>query len=195
MQDLLLAQRVCHRWKAIIRKSEPIQRALYFLAEIPPQPTTSFYPNTPCFKYGSLIKANALLNKAFSDCMIINGVAHKYSGPSGICNCPEFNDKRTAYGCILGVWVKSFPRGKGFEDRHRYQEASWRRMFLTQPPVRRLRVNDWRIAPDYDDCFKEDVVNEDGVRMSDLLELEELYSDEAEETMDNGTRQRMSRAR
>lgn len=87
-------------------------------------------------------------------------------------------EKHTEY--TLGVTLHSFPPGKGWEDRFRWKEASWRRMLVMQPPVEMVAVEDRRIAPDYDDCFCEYVRNKMGARMCDVLDLEELSTKTAE---------------
>ena len=51
--------------------------------------------------------------------------------------------------------------------------SSWKRMLVVQPPVALVIIWDHRIAPDYDDCFVEFARNANGVRMGELLQLEE----------------------
>lgn len=46
-------------------------------------------------------------------------------------------------------------------------------MLVTQPPVNNVIVVDERIAPDYEDCFAEWAQSAEGVRMGELLQLEE----------------------
>jgi hypothetical protein len=76
-------------------------------------------------------------------------------------------------GYTVGITLHSFPFGKGWEDRFRDKDASWRHMLVTQPPVVMVMVDDRRIAPDYDECFCENVMNPEGARMGDVLDLEE----------------------
>lgn len=76
-------------------------------------------------------------------------------------------------GHTVGITLHSFPTGKGWEDKFRHKEASWRNMLVTQPPIVTVLVDDRRIAPDYDDCFCENVTNFEGARMGDVLDLEE----------------------
>jgi hypothetical protein len=77
-------------------------------------------------------------------------------------------------GHTVGITLHSSASGKGWEDRFRHKDASWRKMLVTQPPVIMVVVDDRRIAPDYDDYFCENVMNHEGARMGDVLDLEEV---------------------
>ncbi|KAF2656964.1 hypothetical protein K491DRAFT_714862 [Lophiostoma macrostomum CBS 122681] len=143
-RDLLLAQRVCRRWHAVINSSKHIQQALYLL----PLPTviTASQP-----------ASNPLLASAFA-------------GYFKLLAWEEFS------GTYTSTWASMLLHSteKRWQQRFIREEANWRRMLVTQPPVPHVDIVDQRIAPDYEDCFAEaSVHNEEGVRMGELLQLEE----------------------
>ncbi|KAF2469083.1 uncharacterized protein BDR25DRAFT_304620 [Lindgomyces ingoldianus] len=156
MYDLLMAQSVCTRWRTVILSSSRIQRDLYFLPrEVPSNASPAD------------LKPNPVLAAAFEEVF-------------------EISKRRGLYH----IWQRDFTVRKAFcmeillhstmdswTEEVKYKEASWRRMLMTQPPVSSVAVTDLRVAPDYDDCFAEWVDIEEGVRMGDLLELNEDYVD------------------
>jgi hypothetical protein len=144
-RDLLLAQRVCRRWHAVINASKHIQRALYFLP-LPPANSTSSQP-----------ASNPLLASAFA-------------GYFKFLAWEEFTSTYTSTWASMLLYSTE----KRWQQRFIQEEASWRRMLVTQPPVSHVDIVDQRIAPDYEDCFAEaGAHNEEGVRMGELLLLEE----------------------
>lgn len=144
-RDLLLAQRVCKRWHAVINRSNHIQQALYFL------------PRPPATSSSSQPVINPLLTNAFA------GYFQFLTGEESI------GAYTSTWGCLLLCSTE-----KRWQQRIVREEASWRRMLMTQPPVFDVDVLDQRIAPDYEDCFAEEGAhNEEGVRMGELLLLEE----------------------
>jgi len=123
-----------------------------------------------------LFVPNPLLAKAFEDCMSVAGIIFDskiYNPLNPAIATEKGRETGIGIGHTIGVTLHSFPVGKGWEDRFRYKEASWRNMLMTQPPVEMVVVEDRRIAPDYDDCFCEYVSNSQGARMRDVLDLEE----------------------
>ncbi|KAF2006414.1 hypothetical protein P154DRAFT_258943 [Amniculicola lignicola CBS 123094] len=145
MRDLLLSQRVCRRWRHVIVDSKPIQRALHFLPVS--DDTPGRYENPLLFD-----------EPPFCDYFGI-GIMGDEGGLTGIL----------MVGDSHSGWKKGWPKA------FRYTEASWRRMQLTQPLVESFIVEDFRVAPVYDDVLADIVQNKKGgVVMGDMLLLEEV---------------------
>ncbi|KAF2726791.1 hypothetical protein EJ04DRAFT_582465 [Polyplosphaeria fusca] len=78
------------------------------------------------------------------------------------------------FKCIIKLKTTRDLFGKGWKNTN----ASWRKMLMIQPPVFTLEITDNRVAPDYHDCFNDPVNNKEGVRLADLLVLEDTFKDE-----------------
>ncbi|ORY13921.1 hypothetical protein BCR34DRAFT_249237 [Clohesyomyces aquaticus] len=156
MLDLLLAQAVCMRWHTVIQTSPRIQRALYFLPrEVPPSPTPADF------------KPNPVLAAAFAD-------NFEFSKPMGLYHIWQRNPKAPKEFCTEILLHNTMD---SWEEAIKYKNASWKRMLVIQPPVIHVTVLDLRVAPDYDDCFVEWADDAAGVRMGDILELDDDYVD------------------
>ncbi|KAL2356808.1 hypothetical protein BJ546DRAFT_534358 [Cryomyces antarcticus] len=177
MTDLLLAQRVCRRWRVLIVHSIHLQRAL-FLKSIPngplkpllmqPQPT--YLPRDR--------SVSVEMNRLVAPCT-------KRPYPTTYRHTTRF---RLDQGCILGLWHTEHPDPAYSDKRDAADriftdytvtrraepdplsstEVSWRRMFLTQPPVTLIKLVDDMSRF----CF---VSNEDGVTMDDVVRKAEQF--------------------
>jgi hypothetical protein len=152
MRDILLAQRVNRRWRATIESSKPLQRALYFL------------PHGSC-SWDGLRETNPLIASVFSN--FFNIFPIRPVMPFMVKGLLEATRARPECAVLLKPTVEEF------EVKVKNAGASWRKMLVAQPPVVSLQVIDKRIAPDYHDCFNESVENTEGVRLEDLLVLED----------------------
>ncbi|TKA71628.1 hypothetical protein B0A49_03031 [Cryomyces minteri] len=178
MVDLLLAQRVCRRWRALIIHSVHLQRALFLrpapsgpLKPLLMQPQPTYLPRDRSVP----VKMN---------CLIAPCTKRPY--PTTYRHATRF---RLDQGCILGLWHTVHPDAAYSDKRNAADriftdytvtrraepdplsstEVSWWRMFLTQPPVTLIKLVDDMSRF----CF---VSNEDGVTMGDVVgKAEQFY--------------------
>ncbi|KAF2186404.1 hypothetical protein K469DRAFT_707061 [Zopfia rhizophila CBS 207.26] len=149
MRDLLLAQLVCSRWKAVIDASIHIQRALYFLPRTIPDRVTA-----------SSFDLNPLIQHAFRRHFLLE---QDDLWPLHLKNsCVQYT-----------MVIMPLPMSDPWEGSFKERKASWKRMLITQPPVTVVNVLDQRIAPDYDEYFNDRVQSKEGVRLGDVLDLGE----------------------
>ncbi|KAF2257788.1 hypothetical protein CC78DRAFT_538266 [Lojkania enalia] len=164
MRDLLLSQRVCSRWHLTISSSKRLQQRLFLLPRDPLANPRLAYANellleifgydftAPLLFGGMLIYLDRVPSpKHFEELITLTSFPKRAASFNftSVDKCPSYSS----------------------DARLRYANASWRRMLLTQPPVTHVSVLDFRVAPDYDDCFCEGAVNIDGVRMGELVDL------------------------
>lgn len=158
MRELLLSQRVCRRWKDVITGSQALQRALYFLPEPDVECHSPSFTGKPISSY---FRPNRLLEDAFWNQFDIPPVSDESCIP---------HQKLRCY-CSATVRLRTF--AAEWHESMKYEEASWRRMLITQPPVCSVSVDScFRIAPDYDDCWMDSWQERDGVRLGHMLILD-----------------------
>ncbi|GKZ46785.1 hypothetical protein AbraIFM66951_009940 [Aspergillus brasiliensis] len=120
LSTILLSQRVCHLWNALIQTSPSLQTALFFRPELEP-PTQNEKPERAINPF-----LNQLLNHFVSN--------HE----------PGHDTAVSSYLFLFGTPNKSDPSLLELKQKHAYlrPEASWRGMLLHQPPVLSLAVSD-----------------------------------------------------
>jgi hypothetical protein len=181
IRDLLLAQRVCRQWRSLIQESQPIQRALFFV------PTTMADPDTnPVSIYQ--FETNSLLASACAPHFEIP-IHREFSGRY-VCTpydehrrryCLEWTIDRKDSRYVFRLMLHSDPQKR--HESFEYSEASWRRMFLTQPPTTEVELIDDRDPRKYDRDFASyddgtgrywysEVIEYSGIRMGHLPLLE-----------------------
>ncbi|OJD33793.1 f-box domain protein [Diplodia corticola] len=135
MRDLLLAQRICKRFNDLIRHSTTLQQTLFFLprpalpSSTPPAATTSS-PPLRSFATGAITTEpwdrNPLLTSAFPP-WFDRGVPAR--------NRPRYNSLTR----LTTLPLAATPAAR---DAFLRPDASWRNMFVTQPPLTALdRLN------------------------------------------------------
>ncbi|KAF2010574.1 hypothetical protein BU24DRAFT_467190 [Aaosphaeria arxii CBS 175.79] len=143
---LTTAQRVCKRWHAVICSSRRIQRALYLLPnenQDVPGTRRAYIPNP-------------LIARAFFAYLRF-----------------DVWTEHTRAGTEDHVDVALKMTSLEYPASIRYGAASWRKMLVTQPLIKEVVVTDTRVAPYYDDFFVDEAHNTAGVKMGDLLVLDD----------------------
>ncbi|KAK5714981.1 hypothetical protein LTR15_010397 [Elasticomyces elasticus] len=114
MKDLLLSQRVCKTWKAVVESSSGIQKALFFTAGnqqttvAADRPKTNAYIGYPCICY----------------------------------SCTKTRTSKTL-NPLLFTSIRDDGRVTGLEllvDKDLHPQASCRRMLLSQPPQDKITI-------------------------------------------------------
>ncbi|KAK3618730.1 hypothetical protein LTR56_024471 [Elasticomyces elasticus] len=141
MRDLLFAQRVSKTWRANLDASPAVQKALFFTAgkkkDIIYVPANDITPRKACDAYNATQISPTLTNKPRT-CLRFECLQYMIRG------------KRfaTAFNPLLTMWVRQGLRLRNSilqDGGEGDQSASWRRMFLTQPP--RAAVVHFVISP------------------------------------------------
>lgn len=114
MRDLLRSQRVCRTWHSAIQTSPTIQQALFF------SPKRRKHPVCP---ERETWEANQLLQVEFPPWFQLAYIKSRWDWPMA----RSFNDL---------PWARDEKRCEAFMR----PDASWRRMLLTQPPIRDVQI-------------------------------------------------------
>ena len=174
-RDLLLAQRTCRAFHQTINSSPKCQRALFLSPDphLPTSPITYLNPSTGTTSAHRKPKNNSLLLRAFP------GIYPTVSPV--LCNLPPSREDVVHGRPGVEVWrwdvCISFPAGGGSvaategttlpatNPATAYPTASWRRMFLSQPPCTALHlVRRWRR------CRRKAIERAGGITMGDFVE-------------------------
>lgn len=161
-RDLLLSQRVCRSFRRTIQGSIRLQRALFFAPDwnLEGRAFNAYARNN---MPGRKPENNRLLLRAFPGCyptvtlVIVN-------------DAPTLNElelgRRGNEHWSWDVCI-SFPSDRPPDTRPAvlYPEASWRRMFLSQPPCTSLHlVRRWQRS------LNPAIVREDGIKMGEFVD-------------------------
>ena len=167
MRDLLLAQRVCRKWRDVITENTRLQQNLFLEAE---RPTVAWkwsnagreyrldrLPELPESepRYEDKVTFTATLNE-----MLLDG-GDQFESSTAECGIGEIFHLRD-----MACW--------------RHKPGSWRRMFVTQPPATTIFM-EW-ILGDYEEWrsgYGSDWVDEfhkaDGVTLGDVLDYAQKF--------------------
>ena len=167
IRDLLLAQRTCKWLKSVITESPPLQRALFF-KPVYALPAEDFRMGKACCTEHQLLPGDLL-----------------------VCN-----SKLRVYGNPLFEWAFGTAEGEEEQSRDKelelppafaYRKASWRRMFITQPPLPRVTI-EWELDGPHPSgraaCTFRDIREEGGVRLGTFwthvkaLDDDTMYGDQ-----------------
>ncbi|KAK4620133.1 Efflux pump radE [Fulvia fulva] len=131
MKDLLLSQRVCHKWKSVIEQSQCLQQALFFL---PREPDFAWlYPRSKRTEHIITRVSTGHMMEGKHDIVVY---------PSG-----EMNPMFFVQGSNIIKTNKAFPGSDNGYEMFRYHcqppwldcpEGSWRKMLSSQPPVKAI---------------------------------------------------------
>jgi hypothetical protein len=162
-KDLLLSQRVCRSFRYTIEGSLRLQRALFFSPNwnLEGRAFDAYSANN---RPGQKPENNRLLRRAFLGCyptvtlVIVNDSPTPHESAIG-----RRGSERWSWDVCI-----SFPADKKLPDCKPsvlYPEASWRRMFLSQPPCQNLHlVRRWQRNS------KPALVRDNGITMGDFYQ-------------------------
>ena len=127
MKDLLLAQRVCRKWKAVIAESTVLQQALFFVTEEPKCRWRCVFEPSGISRL-SKVEPNVELGQTWNiECTMDSGRLNKllfeHEIQETIIERAESGTESVHYRLPL---LKEA------------SEASWQRMLVTQPPMREI---------------------------------------------------------
>ncbi|KAL1597019.1 hypothetical protein SLS60_008601 [Paraconiothyrium brasiliense] len=122
-RDLLLAQRVCKQWHSLISTSPILQYLLYFRS----------YPTTSCSPSTSTYTLNPLLTSAFPFLFSPKDVGPAERADDWDVEWGDLELPAAVDGNVKPFIYSSFGRNP---PAFRRKEASWRRMHISNPPVR-----------------------------------------------------------
>ncbi|KAH7120875.1 hypothetical protein B0J11DRAFT_581644 [Dendryphion nanum] len=146
-KDLLVSgQCVCKRWETIITTSPRIRRSLFFA------PDADHTPAAP----DGIYTVNPFIVQAFKPFF-------KFDVWVDLTIFPPVERVDIALKTTVDDWPVAM----------RHTGASWRKMLVAQPPVHEVLVTDRRVAPYYDDWWADSSTNANGVKMGELLLLDE----------------------
>lgn len=146
MRDLLLAQRVSRMFKEVIDNSDTIQRALFFVPELPPTPLLETdvrvnplladeksYISIPLYQTERNLDIEpAFIERAGWNLQKLRAVKCEVSTSTEYSRTIPINSVR------VGITLGRLP-GTACKDRveavGQSVHGSWRRMYLTQPPL------------------------------------------------------------
>jgi hypothetical protein len=163
IKDLILSQRVNTCFRATVTLSPALQRALFFMPNEDISPRTSGkYPFSPPAERPV---NNRLLLRVFPGHYptVTLVLAHDSSSPEEAENSHGTETWRWDV-CISFPAPPSAPPSPSSKAVH-YPEASWRRMFLCQPPCRELYL-----VKRYQRSRRVAVAREGGIRMGEFVE-------------------------
>lgn len=180
MEDLLQAQMVCTYWQQIMASSVAIQRALFFIDSIhgPVDPnillkirsklthtTMTVDTKVPTTPQTTIeFAANRLLVKHFP-CWVVC-----WHQDTKVTLLHMDHETRKHLGKTSHIGPIDIPCKHLEDPRCLRPEASWRRMFITQPPLRRVTVQAWN-------SVFINVENERGVTMGEVKDCMGWYWD------------------
>ncbi|EMC92949.1 hypothetical protein BAUCODRAFT_125895 [Baudoinia panamericana UAMH 10762] len=132
MKDLLFAQRVSRKWDTVIRGSQALMEALFLKPQVP----KAFWEHVSGPHGGArhITHAELHANKVQTPRETPGVQEYKSYAMAGVLNTLLFERKSPDYPLATGA----------FDDQQYHflprpltarKEASWRRMFLTQPPT------------------------------------------------------------
>lgn len=184
MRNLLLSQRVCRKWKYAIRNSPQLQRALFLK---PASDDVAYYLTEEICRYHGTRRTTRRID--FSRDLRLGGLKHYIRGfyvlpqemqylPSaaythGLSQLPlAVRAKIRKTNVFLNPLLQTVVDALRHLEEHRIRldtvfrpEASWRRMFLSQPPLGciSLRGREWLDVPGvvYDQRMPNLVLNYD----------------------------------
>lgn len=186
MRDLLLAQRVCRKWKAVIEGSEYMQQLLFF------QPGKAKF----CWKYNDsddVSRSENLVRVEAEYQLLDEEAATTRLYDEGEFNPLVFNQQSDD---VIPYWESAQESGNAFAEflpqfGHKswsYKQASWRRMLVTQPPATYMVDGEGPCQyPYYAQCPSrcsaiKDVGRDTGLLAGDLADLiEDCYMQSSEE--------------
>ncbi|TKA73388.1 hypothetical protein B0A49_06801 [Cryomyces minteri] len=168
-QTLLLAQRVCRTFRAVIRASIHIQRALFFA----PQwhlPARRAHTWRTADRPGAKPANNRLLLRALPGCYpTVSSVVVGGSGSPGSDSGIDCGDAYEAWSWSVNVSFPSTAGAAAAQLPHpsvAYPDATWRRMLMSQPPCTALHlVRRWARARD------PAIVDAEGITMGRVAEM------------------------
>lgn len=121
LRSLLLSQRTCKQWHNLISTSPTLQTLLYFQSSPrPTTPTTSF-------------TLNPLLTSAFPFLFAPHQAQTAERSPDWDIEYGDLDIPATLDPCLKPFFYSSFHRRP---EAFKRKEASWRRMHVSDPPVR-----------------------------------------------------------
>ncbi|KAJ9631901.1 hypothetical protein H2203_000301 [Taxawa tesnikishii (nom. ined.)] len=185
-RDLLLATRICRYWNHIIRTSVRIQRVLFFLpAPLPSDPDES-EATTPRIEFNKRnLNKSATKNREAHPPLVLKGPMTLprtlnpffFSHPSDLdplttCSVPGSSQTVGHFW----VHVRSLPSlvipsSSTYPTRAASsspsQQPSWKRMYLTQPPLQSLTL-DGTVGGRGQEGLVESSADSGGLRMGDL---------------------------
>lgn len=162
MKDLLLAQQVCRKWKAVISESRDLQTALYLL------------PSETLFRWNYQFSPKAKLTR------ISLSTPHQYNveGTSYMYSIATLNSLLCKEIYAVDIHNKvAILRYDGFQFNRSLAvgspTASWQEMFLTQPPITKASVACYfrGQSPAYHAPGWIDVANSAGIKMWDIINV------------------------
>ncbi|KAF1954229.1 hypothetical protein CC80DRAFT_494048 [Byssothecium circinans] len=144
---LTTVQRVCKAWHTLIQTSPTLQTKLYFRASLapsnPPDPPNPFTPSPP-------FTLNPLITSSFPFLLTPNRVltgsereAWRQNLNGGAPTMWDTNGQGALDKCMK-MFLCSEWALPGRAERWKRKEASWRKMYVSQPAVRRVVVRESR---------------------------------------------------
>lgn len=123
LRDLLLCQRVCKKWEALVSTSPTLQTRLYFRAAAGPK-LSETHPSSYTF--------NPLLEAAFPFLFKPDHIGAAQRSDDWDVSFGDLDLPPTLESCPKQFFYSSFTRNP---EVFRRPQASWRQMLLTNPPV------------------------------------------------------------
>jgi hypothetical protein len=160
MKDLLHAQRVCMRWSTLIKRSRPLQRALFLGPSdeaIDPYELYSHPEKTLKFLYRASFRRWTVSDPPKPIRFELNPLLIKFQ--------PD----------ISNLWHDSpTPLLKCFFEfascKQKQPGASWRRMFLCWPPLKAMKIDPVFVRNSSgEDIVAFEITREEGIRVADIL--------------------------
>lgn len=140
LTDLLLAQRVNKDWRAVVDRSERILQALFFRTAHDALLSCSFdKQNMLNFTCTNPTPANSSSPKPTLNPLI-----------TGFLVAPTIWSERLLYDPMnpSGEWEEMLGDDDKFNDTVLHPDASWKRMFLTQPAICEISIGTQASSPD-----------------------------------------------
>jgi hypothetical protein len=164
-KDLLLSQRVSRNFRGTIFGSIRLQRALFFAPnwDLECRTFDAYATNN---HPGRKPENNRLLLRAFPGCYPTVTLVIINDSSQSARNTGEFGRRGSGERWSWDVCI-SFPADRAPETKPAvlYEEASWRRMFLSQPPCTSLHlVRRWQRS------LNPAVVREGGIKMGEFVD-------------------------
>ncbi|KAK4956877.1 hypothetical protein LTR10_006406 [Elasticomyces elasticus] len=164
MKELLLAQRVSRKWRDLIRQSIVLQQQLFMRPR-----EAAFAWKWVNAEGGKTSHLKRITVDEYNQTPDNHGQMSDLSGELNtlIFKQLRFNDERLIHEIYDGDGQQSF----GFRPSHAVHEekASWREMFLTQPPA--TRVSPVIMLDGLRSIHIDDIVESEGVRAGMLAEV------------------------
>lgn len=123
LRDLLLCQRVCKKWEALVSTSPTLQTRLYFRAPAGPK-SSETHPSSYTF--------NPLLEAAFPFLFKPDHISASQRSDDWDVRFGDLDLPPTLESCPKEFFYSSFNRNP---EAFRRPQASWRQMLITNPPV------------------------------------------------------------